>query len=54
MHLGKTALNISTQGLGCMSISEFYGKPIDDAAGIALIKSAYQHGINFFDTADEI
>ena len=52
MHLGKTALTISVQGLGCMPISEFYGNPLDDAAGINLIKSAYHNGINFFDTAD--
>src|SRR3990167_103535 len=52
MHIGKTGLTISVQGLGCMPISEFYGNPLDDAAGVHLIKSAYQNGINFFDTAD--
>ncbi|MBS0357879.1 MAG: aldo/keto reductase [Proteobacteria bacterium] len=52
MKLGKTNLSVSTQGLGCMSMSEFYGKPMTESAGVALIKKAYQEGINFFDTAD--
>ena len=52
MQLGKTSLQISTQGLGCMSMSEFYGNPILDSVGITIIKTAYDHGINFFDTAD--
>jgi aryl-alcohol dehydrogenase-like predicted oxidoreductase len=52
MKLGKTNLEIGRQGLGCMSMSEFYGKPVDDSAGIQLIKTAYHNGINFLDTAD--
>ena len=50
--LGKTQLRISRQGLGCMSMSEFYGDPISDENGIELIKFAFANGINFFDTAD--
>ncbi len=52
MKLGKTNIEISRQGLGCMSMSEFYGEPISDEQGIALIKTAYDSGVNFFDTAD--
>lgn len=52
MYLGKTDITISQQGLGCMSMSEFYGEPVSDAQGISLIKTAYENGINFFDTAD--
>lgn len=50
--IGKTDLTVSNEGLGCMSMSEFYGDPISDAQGIHLFKIAYDNGINFFDTAD--
>lgn len=50
--LGKTNLNVSNMGLGCMSMSEFYGHPISDEHGIHLFKIAYKNGVNFFDTAD--
>lgn len=52
LRLGTTSLKLNPQGLGCMSISEFYGKPLDDKLGIELIKTAYHAGVNFFDTAD--
>jgi aryl-alcohol dehydrogenase-like predicted oxidoreductase len=52
MELGKTGLQLDKQGFGCMSISEFYGKPLEDSQAISLIKAAYRNGINFFDTAD--
>lgn len=42
----------SKQGLGCMGMSEFYGKPISQADATALIETAFKSGINFFDTAD--
>jgi aryl-alcohol dehydrogenase-like predicted oxidoreductase len=42
----------SKQGLGCMSMSEFYGQPIDEQTGIELICTAYNAGVNLFDTAD--
>lgn len=51
-QLGKSHLYVSNQGLGCMSISEFYGKPLADSEGIELIVKAFENGINFFDTAD--
>ncbi len=52
MKIGKTDIQISRQGLGCMGMSEFYGKPVMQTEGINLIKVAYQNGVNFFDTAD--
>lgn len=52
MKLGKTDIELSHLGLGCMSISEFYGEPIAEEDGIELIKTAYHEGVNFFDTAD--
>ncbi len=52
VKLGKTNMQISNLGLGCMSMSEFYGKPLDEKTGIQLIAEAYKRGINHFDTAD--
>jgi len=49
--LGTTGLTISPIGLGCMGMSEFYGKA-DDAQSTALIRHALDAGVNFFDTAD--
>lgn len=50
--LGNSDLKVSRQGLGCMSMSEFYGTPISEKKAIDLILKAYEIGINFFDTAD--
>ncbi len=51
-RLGKTDVIVSDQGLGCMSISEFYGVSLPDDEAIKLIQTAFANGINFFDTAD--
>jgi aryl-alcohol dehydrogenase-like predicted oxidoreductase len=50
-YLGSSGLKASELGLGCMGMSEFYGKR-DDAESMAVIKHAFEKGINFFDTAD--
>ncbi|MFC7375551.1 aldo/keto reductase [Brachybacterium sp. GCM10030268] len=44
-------LTVSTLGLGCMGMSEFYGTP-DHAGGIATIHRALDLGVTFLDTAD--
>jgi aryl-alcohol dehydrogenase-like predicted oxidoreductase len=50
--LGKSGLEISAVGLGCMGLSFGYGPPVDKQQGIALIRSAVERGVTFFDTAE--
>ena len=49
--LGKSGLSVSALGLGCMGMSFGYGPPADKAQMIALIRSAVERGVTFFDTA---
>ncbi len=51
VRLGSLGLKVSRIGLGCMGMSEFYGKT-DDAESIATIHLALDRGMNFLDTAD--
>lgn len=50
--LGKSGLEVSALGLGCMGMSYGYGPAGDRAEMISLIRSAVEMGINFFDTAE--
>ena len=50
--LGKSNLEVSALGLGCMGMSFSYGPPKDNQEMIALIRSAVERGITFFDTAE--
>ena len=45
-------LEVSAIGLGCMGLSFGYGPAVDRQAGIALIRSAVERGVTFFDTAE--
>src|SRR6266542_6915922 len=50
--LGKSDLEVSALGLGCMSMSFGYGPPADKQEMIALIRAAVDRGVTFFDTAE--
>ena len=50
--LGKSNLEVSAIGLGCMGMSFSYGPPKDKKEMISLIRSAVERGITFFDTAE--
>jgi len=50
--LGNSCLEVSALGLGCMGMSFGYGPPADRQEMIALIRSAVERGITFFDTAE--
>ncbi len=50
--LGKSNLEVSAIGLGCMGLSFAYGPAVDKAQGISLLRAAVERGITFFDTAE--
>jgi aryl-alcohol dehydrogenase-like predicted oxidoreductase len=50
--LGKSNLEVSAIGLGCMGMSFGFGPAIDKKEGIALIRAAVERGVTFFDTAE--
>jgi aryl-alcohol dehydrogenase-like predicted oxidoreductase len=50
--LGKSGLEVSALGLGCMGLSFGYGPAVDKQQGISLIRAAVERGVTFFDTAE--
>jgi aryl-alcohol dehydrogenase-like predicted oxidoreductase len=50
--LGKSNLEVSALGLGCMGMSYGYGPAADKQEMISLIRSAVERGVTFFDTAE--
>jgi len=50
--LGKSGLEVSALGFGCMGISQSYGRPSSRDDGIAIIRAAVDRGVTFFDTAE--
>src|SRR4030095_13077284 len=50
--LGKSNLEVSAVGLGCMAMSFGYGPPADKQEMISLLRSAVDRGVTFFDTAE--
>ena len=51
-ELGRSGLKVSALGFGCMGISFGYANTLDQAAGVALIRAAFDDGVTFFDTAE--
>src|SRR6202043_1107017 len=51
-QLGKSGLQVSALGLGCMGLSHGYGPAVEKSEGIALIRAAVDQGVTFFDTAE--
>jgi aryl-alcohol dehydrogenase-like predicted oxidoreductase len=51
-RLGKSNLEVSALGLGCMGISFAYGAAMDTQEAIKLIRAAFERGVTFFDTAE--
>ena len=51
-ELGRSGLQVSAIGLGCMGISFGYAEKLSKDDGVALIRAAYERGVTFFDTAE--
>ncbi len=51
-QLGRSGLEVSALGFGCMGLSYGYGPGLDRAAGVQLIRQAVERGVTFFDTAE--
>jgi len=51
-RLGRSNLEVSAIGLGCMGLSFGYGPPVDKQEGISLLRAAVDRGVTFFDTAE--
>src|SRR3984885_11296959 len=50
--LGKSGLEISALGFGCMGLSFGYGPAMEKEEAIKVIRAAYDGGVTFFDTAE--
>jgi len=50
--LGKTGLEVSALGFGCMGLSYGYGPATDKQDAIKLLRAAFEHGVTFFDSAE--
>jgi aryl-alcohol dehydrogenase-like predicted oxidoreductase len=50
--LGKSGLEVSALGLGCMGLSFGYGPATEKSEAIKLIRAAFERGVTFFDTAE--
>src|SRR6266436_9092910 len=50
--LGKSNLEVSALGLGCMGLSYGFGPATEKQQAISLIRTAFERGVTFFDTAE--
>ncbi|OIQ96663.1 general stress protein 69 [mine drainage metagenome] len=51
-QLGRSGLEVSALGFGCMGLSFGYGPGLDRSSGIRMIRDAFERGVSFFDTAE--
>ena len=51
-RLGKSGLEVSALGFGCMGLSANYGPPAEQQEGIKIMRAAVERGVTFFDTAE--
>src|SRR3989440_1639262 len=51
-NLGRSGIEVSALGLGCMGLSANYGPPAERQEGIEIIRAAVERGVTFFDTAE--
>ncbi|MGO4381235.1 aldo/keto reductase [Pseudoduganella sp. RAF19] len=51
-QLGKSGLEVSALGFGCMGLSYAYGVPMGRGDAVKLIQAAFERGVNFFDSAE--
>jgi aryl-alcohol dehydrogenase-like predicted oxidoreductase len=52
VSLGRSGLEISRVGFGCMGLAEFYGDALSNSEAEKLLEGVLERGVNFFDTAD--
>lgn len=50
--LGRSGLEVSALGFGCMGLNFAYGQALEKTAAISLIRAAFESGVTFFDTAE--
>ena len=51
-ELGKSGLQVSSIGFGCMGLSHGYGPATERQSAISVIRAAVEQGVTFFDTAE--
>jgi aryl-alcohol dehydrogenase-like predicted oxidoreductase len=51
-ELGRSGLQVSALGYGCMGLSFGLGPGLDRAAGVQMVRNAFERGVTFFDTAE--
>jgi aryl-alcohol dehydrogenase-like predicted oxidoreductase len=50
--LGRSGLEVSALGFGCMGLSYGFGPPVEKQYGVSVIRAAFERGVTFFDTAE--
>ena len=51
-QLGTSGLQVSALGFGCMGLNFAYGRPLEKSAAMSLLRTAFESGVTFFDTAE--